>query len=400
MSSQFEVETLEVEIERLLPGGLGLAHAGGRTVLVSLAAPGDFLRVKIHKVRGKVLFASIQEILRASPVRVEAPCPYFGSCGGCDFQQLEYQAQLNAKIEIVRDCLHRIAHLPSLPEIPIIASPSQWHYRSRANWQLDTEQQRIGYYERGTHRVCDVANCAVLVPELQQLLEEVRGIEPEMLPKDLGELEVVSGETGISVAPQLLDLKTRKVRRRIGEEVYTFSAKSFFQVNHALLEALVENGIAKAQGQVAVDLYCGVGLFTLPLARKLSVVFGIESNPGAADYARRNLKAAGLRNAQIVTGHVGRWLRDRAVHSGEPVDFLLLDPPRTGAEPEVVESILSLEARRIAYVSCDPATLARDLKLLIDGNYRLASIVALDLFPQTHHVETVVHLLNNRLPSV
>src|ERR1700752_1091651 len=164
----------EVVIERILPGGLGLAHAGGRTVMVALSAPGDRLRVRIDRVKGNVAFASIVEIVEPSPVRVEPPCPYFGRCGGCDFQQLAYEAQLAAKAEIIRDCLHRIARLAPLSEIVVIPSPGQWRYRVRATWQVDEDQQTVGYYERGSRRVCDVADCAVLQPELQAKLEAVR----------------------------------------------------------------------------------------------------------------------------------------------------------------------------------------------------------------------------------
>src|SRR5881275_3010642 len=130
-------KTLEVEIERVLPGGMGLAHAEGSTVFVSLAAPGDVLRVRVDRVQGKLSFASIIEILKPSPVRVEPPCPYFGRCGGCDFQQLTYEAQLNAKVEIIRDCLRRVARVEPPLEIPITPSPAEWHYRSRARWQHD-----------------------------------------------------------------------------------------------------------------------------------------------------------------------------------------------------------------------------------------------------------------------
>ena len=139
--------SVEVTIERILPGGLGLAHAEGLTLFVALAAPGDVVRVRIDRVRGKVAFASIEEIIEPSPVRVEPPCPYFGACGGCDFQQLNYQAQLDAKTEMIRDCLRRIAHIENLPEIAIHPAPKQWQYRARANWQFDPVTTRLGYFE-------------------------------------------------------------------------------------------------------------------------------------------------------------------------------------------------------------------------------------------------------------
>ncbi|MGZ5437625.1 MAG: class I SAM-dependent RNA methyltransferase, partial [Pyrinomonadaceae bacterium] len=167
-------ETFEVVIERIIPGGLGLAHANSRTVMVALAAPGDRLRVRVDRVKGNVGFASIVEILEPAPVRVEPPCPYFGRCGGCNFQQLNYQAQLAAKIEIIRDCLRRLGGIEDVPPFEITPSPNEWHYRARAQWQYASVRRWLGYFEANSRDVCDVAECAVLVPELQRELESLR----------------------------------------------------------------------------------------------------------------------------------------------------------------------------------------------------------------------------------
>lgn len=400
--------TLEVEIERLLPGGVGLAHAEGLTLFVSLAAPGDVLRIRIDRTQGRVGFASLVEIIKPSPVRVEPPCPYFGRCGGCDFQQLTYEAQLEAKVEIIRDCLHRIARMEAPPsEIPITPSANQWRYRARAMWQVDAQARLLGYFERGSNRVCDVEYCAVLVPELQETLEQVRNAIRSETPPLLRDIEAVVGDGGVSVAPEIAGFKTQIVSRVIGNETYHFSADSFFQINQELLEALIAEALRDDEGTLAIDLYCGVGLFTLPLARRFERVVGVEGNPHAGEFARRNLEFAklgssstvtdgvergSLGSAEIVTARVGDWLKQHSRAFG-PVDFLLLDPPRSGCENAVIAGILALRPRKIAYVSCDPATLARDLKKLLDGGYTLDSIVAFDMFPQTHHVETVVRLL-------
>src|SRR5215211_6766857 len=180
---------LDVRVERILPGGVGLAHAEGQTLFVSLAAPGDLARVRVESTKGRAAFASIVEVLEPSSVRAEPPCPYFGRCGGCDFQQLTYEAQLAAKVEMIRDCLHRIARLENVPEIVVTPSPNEWRYRMRATWQIDREQQLIGYYERGSRRVCDVADCAVLLPELQETLERVRATAWDEFPGDLKHLD-------------------------------------------------------------------------------------------------------------------------------------------------------------------------------------------------------------------
>src|ERR687886_1423570 len=191
---------LEVTVERILPGGVGLAHARGQTLFVSLAAPGDRARVRVESVRARLAFASIREILQPGPARVEPPCPYFGRWGGCDFQQLPYKAQLAAKVEIIRDCLRRIAHIEPPAAINITPSPAVWHYRARARWQHDTAPRRLGYYELASHRVCDVAACPVVVPEVQSTLERLRArMAAGTLPPDAAEFQAVAGAGGLSL---------------------------------------------------------------------------------------------------------------------------------------------------------------------------------------------------------
>jgi 23S rRNA (uracil1939-C5)-methyltransferase len=387
----------EVTIERILPGGVGLAHAEGRTVFVALSAPGDRARVRVDSVRGRAAFASIVEILEPSPARVEPPCPYFGRCGGCDFQQLNYEAQLAAKADIIRDCLRRVARVEPPADITVTPSPAEWRYRSRARWQSDPRRRLLGYYERGTHRVCDVVECPVAAPPVQERLTALRAsMQDESLPPDAHEYEAVAGDEGVSLNPPVTPEDGREQEREVAGERYRFGAGCFFQINHTLLEQLVEEGLRGARGDTALDLYAGVGLFTLPLARRFARVVAVEGHAAAADYARLNLAEAGLSNARVETSAVGPWLLAHARSQG-PVDFVLLDPPRTGAEPETLAGIIALSPSRVSYVSCDPATLARDLRTLLDAGFRIDTIRALDMFPQTHHVETVVLLTNNNV---
>jgi len=437
---------MEVTIERILPGGLGLAHADGQTVMVALAAPGDRLRVRVERAKGTVAFASIEAIIEPSPYRVQPPCPYFGRCGGCDFQQMNYEAQLAAKKEIIRDCLHRIAKIDA-PDFQIVAAPNQWHYRSRAQWQFDAERKRLGYFESGSRRVCDVAECAVLVPELQWVLEDLRAsMADELLAGDAQYFRAIAGdetavaaagfershrtssqhrhdlEDSVSSIEEEIEEEIGEVTRTIAGETYHLGAESFFQTNVELLPQLIEEAIGEQHGDSAIELYCGVGLFTVHLARRLRDVIGVEDDADAAEFARENLANAGLPNAEVIKSDVGEWLDlecggiaqrrrrfgsdrqhpDKSEHQKEiqsaltagalQIDFVLLDPPRAGAESRVISGIIKLKPKRICYVSCDPATLARDLSKIIAGGYSLDSILAFDMFPQTHHVETVVHL--------
>ena len=397
---------MEVTIERILPGGLGLAHADGRTVMVALAAPDDRVRVSIDRVKGNVAFAQIKEIITPSPQRVEPPCQYFGRCGGCDFQQINYQAQLEAKVEIIKDCLHRIGRIENVPDFQITPAPNPWHYRTRAQWQYDSIRRRLGYFEAGSRHVCDVAECAVLAPGLQQTLSELRDRTSDgSLPDYARDFRAVVGDESVSISPLLEGDRVANIARTIHGETYRFNAESFFQANDDLLPQLIDAALNEASGETAMELFSGVGLFTLPLARRFKHVVGVESDSAAVSFAQENLASAGLTNAEIVKSDVGVWLE--AIGHGElsrlseesaaalqgQIDFLLLDPPRTGAESRVIRGILNLKPKRISYISCDPATLARDLRKLIAGGYTLESILAFDMFPQTHHVETVVHLL-------
>ena len=398
---------MEVTIERILPGGLGLAHAEGKTLMVALAAPGDRLRVRVDRVKGNVCFASIVEVLEPSPVRIAPPCPYFGRCGGCDFQQLTYEAQLSAKAEIIKDCLHRIGRINTVPDFNIAPAPNQWHYRSRAQWQYDSVRQRLGYFESVSRNVCDVSECAVLVPELQQSLETLRHEMGEgLLHNDARYFRAVVGDQGVSVSsgvrsPSISEGKIRDISRSVNGETYNLNAGSFFQTNIDLAPQLIEAAIGGASGDTAIELYSGVGLFTLPLARRFKHVIAVEENPDAASFAQENLANAGLTNVEIANADVGQWLNGevdalrsekRRQAAALQIDFLLLDPPRVGAESRVIDGILQLSPKQICYVSCDPATLARDLRKIIAGGYSLDSLSAFDMFPQTHHVETIAKL--------
>src|SRR5258706_14724563 len=167
---------MEVTIERILPGGFGLAHSDDRTIMVALAAPGDRVRIRVDRVKGNVSFASIEEIITPSLHRVEPPCPYFGRCGDCDFQQLNYQAQLDAKAEMIRDCLRRLARIENIPDFQVTAAPDPWHYRLRAQWQYDAVRQRLGYFESGSRRACAVGGGGGRAPHRQKTFGGCRAL--------------------------------------------------------------------------------------------------------------------------------------------------------------------------------------------------------------------------------
>ena len=390
MSNNYSVgDLLTVKIEKIVPRGFGLAFAEKLTVFVPLTAPGDVVTARITHLKKRTAFAEIEEILTRGPKRIEPLCPYFGACGGCNFQQLSFQAQLQAKLDIIRDCLTRIGKLVDLPEISIVPSPREYDYRSRVRWQIDSEERKFGYYRRDSNEVVDVETCPVLSPQLEDLLQRVRGTMNWENFLDNAEIVASCSEDGgVSVRSSVGIEPAEEIVHTVSGEAYAFSAETFFQANHFLLADLIECATAGAAGKTALDLYSGVGLFSVPLARKIPEVICVEGDPVAVDFAKKNVKHAGLNDLRIIRDSVGRFLAQKQWAA----DFVLIDPPRSGTEREVIEAIIAIGPSQISYVSCEPSILARDLRTLVDGGYKIDSITALDLFPQTHHVETVVRL--------
>lgn len=393
-------QSVETTIERIVPGGFGLAHAEGRTLFVAGAAEGDRALVRIERTPGKMHYARIVELIEASPDRIEAPYPLLARCG-IDFQHLRYEAQLAAKLGIVRDCLRRIGGIDPPAELPMHPSPHPWGYRGRAEWRHEPERRILGYRETGTHQVVDLEADPMVEPVLATRYADLRAqLDRGSLP-DVAEFKAAAGDEGtISLSPVGADAAPAVVTRRVGEERYAFDADCFFQPNpliaadliaEALRHAPPVGGAAGAEERPALDLFCGVGLFTLPLARRFGRVVGVESHARTASFAVRNAEAAGLRGIRIETMPVERWSA-AAYRTFGRTPFVLLDPPRTGLAPSALRGLLRLRPERIAYVSCDPATLSRDLKLLIGEGYTLGDLAAFDMFPQSHHVEIVAHL--------
>jgi 23S rRNA (uracil1939-C5)-methyltransferase len=385
-------QIIEVKIEKIVPNGFGLAFAENLTVFVALAAKGDRLRVKINQKKGKTAFAEIVDIIEPAPARTKPRCPYFGVCGGCNFQQLQYEAQMQAKVEIVRDCLSRIGKINYEREISIIGSPKPYEYRSRAQWHVDVRRRKIGYFQRNSHEIVDVEVCPILTTEMQAILTELREtIVWESFAAQIIEIEAAQGGQDVSVYSAEIVEPTDEISFQTEENRYFYDANIFFQGNQFLIEQLIDTATGGAAGETALDLYCGVGLFTLPLAKNFTKVLGIEAHDKAIDFAAKNVENARIENVGLFAENVGEWLAENLNQLGD-VDFVLLDPPRAGTESETIESLLKLKPKEISCVSCDPAILARDLRRLTESVYRIESITAIDLFPQTHHVETVVRL--------
>ncbi|HET9533489.1 MAG TPA: class I SAM-dependent RNA methyltransferase, partial [Blastocatellia bacterium] len=394
-------DIIEVTTERMAYGGDAVTHFEGLTVFIPLAAPEERLRVRITERKKRFARATILEIISPSPSRREPPCRYFGQCGGCQLQHLSYDAQLEAKAGFVRDALSRIARIDWPHEIPVRRA-REFEYRARA--QIKVERQsadrpgdlKIGFNRTGSHDVCDVAECPVLTPEMNAALSTLRSglvlVSSEETPS---KIEMAAGQTGVAVEPEIAGLRRREIERSARGATYRFDATTFFQVNPFLLEDLIDEATKGASGRLAIDLYAGVGLFTIQLARAFDRVIGVESGPEAARFARLNIEASSAANIDFYQLRVETWLNRYAAAvaktGAERPDLVLLDPPRNGAI-EAAGPIIALGPERVVYVACDPTTMARDLRVMIDSGYQIERIAALDLFPQTYHIETVVSL--------
>lgn len=391
-SSNQRFEFVDVTIERIVPNGYGIGFANGLTVFVSLAVAGDVVRARITQKKGRVVFAEIEEILQPSEDRAAPACEYFGRCGGCDFQQMNYAAQIAAKSGIIRDSLRRIGKIEWPHDITVVASPSELGYRSRAQWHLDLNRRRIGYFRRSSHDVIDIESCPVLTTNLSSKLDELReNLDWSQFWSDHAVIEAAATDSAVSVYSRELVEPTEEVSFEFAGNRYFYDAKSFFQGNLLLVESLVNEAVGGFSGSLALDLYCGVGLFALPLTKSFDRVIGVEANERSIESAQRNADFARVENASFHAEAVGEWLSRNGDSLGA-IDLIVLDPPRAGTEKETIVEIVKLRPQRISYVSCEPSTLARDLGLLGDSGYAIESIRGFDLFPQTHHVETVVKL--------
>jgi len=384
-------DVIDVRIEKIVPRGFGLAFAENLTVLVPLSTPGDELRVSIREIKKRMAFAEIVNVKQPGPKRIAPPCEHFGTCGGCNFQQMSYAAQLEAKAGLVRDCLQRIGKITYEADIPVIPSPQEFGYRSRARWQIDRDAKAVGYYARNSHEVIDINACPVLTPGLQSTLEYVReSIDWNTIPENGAKMEAATGEEGrVSMFSREGSEPTAELSFSVNGDTYAFSAEVFFQANKFLIPELIEAAVGDARGDLSFDLYCGVGLFAIPMARRFGKVVAVEEHPAAVRFAKKNVANSNAENIKIVGKSVSKFLADNKT---KRIDLILIDPPRAGTEKGTIPAIAALKPAHISYVSCEPSILARDLRLLVDSGYAIDKLTALDLFPQTHHVETVVRL--------
>jgi len=399
-----------VTVEKLVYGGDALARLEGRVVLAPFALPGERIRAQTEREKPGLLHARTLEVLDPSAERVAAPCPVFGRCGGCHYQHARYEYQLEAKRAILADALRRVGKLevgqPSWPagEIAVIAG-EPWTYRNRV--QVHVEGGALGYRQTRSHRLCAIRECPIASPKVSQVIATLNEmLHDSRWPRMIRSLEIFTDEqqvqlsvieTGRPVARRFFDWCAERIPGLVEGALdyngrYRVSRHSFFQVNRFLLDRLVETAVGPASdtasGETAFDLYAGVGLFAPALARQFHQVTAVESASAAVRDLEFNTSRAGLTNVRAELRPVEEFLAGLE----RPADLMLLDPPRTGLGKAVVRRLAELRAARIVMVACDPATLARDLAGLVAAGYAIDRLTLVDLFPQTFHMEVVVHM--------
>ena len=381
-------------------GGDGLARLDGRVVFAPFVLPGERILARAEQEKPGMVRARMLEVLEAAPDRVVAPCPVYGRCGGCHYQHAPYAYQLVAKRAILVEALERLGKMAPPAEIAVV-SAEPLGYRNRV--QLHVEEDRIGYREARSHRLCMVGECPVGSPKINQAIAALSAMTRDgRWPRFVKSLEVFTDEREVQI--NVLETE-RPVARRFfdwcgalipglvegaldyrGE--FRVSSNSFFQVNRLLIDRLVEAALEGAEGETAADLYAGVGLLSLPLARRFREVTAVESGAGAVRDLQFNAARAGLGNLHAVS----QTAEEHLAQLEKAPDFVVLDPPRTGLGKAVVARLTELKPRQVTIVACDPATLARDLTGLVAAGYRVEGMTLVDLFPQTYHLETVVRL--------
>lgn len=398
------LSNFEVTVQKLVYGGDGLGRLEGRVVLAPYSLPGERIRVQSEQEKPGLVRARTLEVLEAAPERVPPPCPYFARCGGCHYQHAPYDYQLDAKASILVEELRRLGKIEPPSEIAIL-SDEPWGYRNRA--QLHVAQGKIGYWEARSHKLCAVDRCPISSPRINEAIAALNGmLRDRRWPRFVRSVEVFTDEQQV----QLNVLETdQPVARRFFEWCaetipglvmgpldyqgrFRVSRNSFFQVNRFLLDGLVEAAVEGAEGEAALDVYAGVGLFALALARKFGAVTAVESGSAASRDLEFNAQRAGLENVHAEQRSAEEFLAGLE----KAPDFVLLDPPRAGLGKVVVRRLAELQPRQVTIVACDPATLARDLAGLLAAGYRIEKMTLVDLFPQTYHLETVVRLARSQ----
>jgi len=424
--------SFELVPEKLVYGGAALGHAQGRTVLVPFALPGERLEVESVRTAKGVVHARPIRILEAASQRISPPCPYFARCGGCHYQHLPSERQTASKVEILRETLRRLGKIEWESDITVHAA-DPWSYRNQAQLKvagMPDGQVELGFFEAESHRLFPVVECLILSPRLNEVLRGLRSAEWAGRMGEVGEIDLLADDQDERVMVTLRGGRNSKKNEALASDLlcrikpvisvavegdegarvfgdpaleyavgpfrYRVSAGSFFQSSRFLLPELVKAVTGDMSGGLALDIFAGVGLFALSLARRFERVVAVEAHSASARDLEANAKAHGCGNVRVAHETANDFLRRFAQTEA---DGVVLDPPRAGVGATALKPLVNCRPRRIHYVSCSPPTLARDLAYLTSRGYRLISVEIFDFFPQTYHIECLVKLTRTDGPS-
>jgi 23S rRNA (uracil1939-C5)-methyltransferase len=444
-SPQIQPQALDgpITITRQAYGGRGVGHHNGMAVFVPRTAIGDIVEVQLLTQRRRYAIAEVTDFRRLSAWRVCAPCVLYDRCGGCHFQHLGYARQLAIKTEQLRECLERIGQLSEVPVAPILGSPRPFGYRNKVLYHYDSTRGALGLVGRQGHRILDVPRCLISDPQADVIMARIRTLAAALpsLRQMLHQVQVQIGQrTGDCLVTVIvhakptaevqqrlweaisdqakglwLHVKTEEtpavfsgattliagsagIHERVGDYLFRLEPQSFFQVNTVQMERLYHlvTEAAVLQGdEVVLDLYSGSGGIAFTLAPYCRQVYGVEINRQATLLAMQQAERLNIHNCHFRTGKVERILY-RYMAQGIRPELAVLDPPRAGCHPEVLQALAKLQVPRVIYVSCSPPTLARDLRRLYDSGYQASVVQSLDMFPHTYHIECVATLFRNR----
>ena len=435
------------QIEKLVYGGDGLARlpadesGRGKTVFLPFVIPGETVEASITETKPGFVRATLDNVVKPAPERGEPGCPYFGRCGGCQYQHIDYAAQLRYKSEILRETLRRTAKLELSFDIQVHAA-EPWHYRNRTRMHIQHAPRfELGYHRYGSHQLLAVEQCPISSPLMNEVIgvmwtlgadgqvpQSAHGVQFFADDDDrhmLVELYVRTGTTARDCQPFAAALHaalpaiagvvvfanapgeddsrqfapltavhphpgqaigSEFLNYRVGDHGFRVSAGSFFQINRFLIGELLNTAVPQLTGHAAIDLYAGVGLFASALSSRFDEVLAVEASPQSSADLRQNAAP----NVKPIRATTEKFLAERAAKLAP--DFVIVDPPRAGLGEKTARALGRMSVPRVTYVSCDPATLARDLRVLLESGFAVREAHLVDLFPQTAHMETVLHL--------
>lgn len=444
-------DIVHVTVADLTHEGKGVAKIDGYPLFIEGVLPGETGDIKVTKLNKGYGFARLIRLDQASEERVEPPCPVYDECGGCQMQHLSYEGQMNMKYSQVRNVINRIAKLPDVPVHPVLGLEDPWRYRNKAQVPVGLSSEgRIvaGFYKKRSHEIIDMTECLIQHTESDIIIQKVKDVcaENGVMPYDEGHhkgvLRHVMARIGYQTGEKMAVLITRtnelpnreaiveSIRQAIpgitsivqnvnpdktnvifgnvtrtlfGEDViydtiggikFAISARSFYQVNPVQTEVLYRKALEYAGltgEETVIDAYCGIGTISLFLAQQAKLVYGVEIVPQAIEDAKQNAELNGITNAYFEAGKaedvIPAWYKQ-----GIKPDVIMVDPPRKGCDEALLDTILKMKPKRVVYVSCNPGTLARDLRILEDGGFKTREVQPVDMFPQTVHVEAVAWL--------